>query len=151
MTAKLSAVETLKTESHRLRGTLAAELAEGGIQVSEDAYQLLKFHGSYEQFDRDTATDRKQHGLEKEYQFMLRCRMPGGRMTTAQYLYFDRLADTRANGSIRITVRQGIQFHGILKGRPQAGHRRHQPHAADHHVRLRRRGAQHHGQPFAAS
>ena len=116
MTAKLSAVETLKSESHRLRGRLAAELAEGGIQVSEDAYQLLKFHGSYEQFDRDTATDRKQHGLEKEYQFMLRCRMPGGRMTPAQYLYFDRLADSRANGSIRITVRQGIQFHGILKG-----------------------------------
>ena len=116
MTAKLSAVELLKTESHRLRGTLARELSEGGIQVSEDAYQLLKFHGSYEQFDRDTATARKQHGEEKEYQFMLRCRMPGGRMTTAQYLYFDRLADTRANGSLRITVRQGIQFHGILKG-----------------------------------
>ncbi len=114
--AKLSAVETLKTESHRLRGTLAAELAAGGIQVSEDAYQLLKFHGSYEQFDRDTATERKQHGEEKEYQFMLRCRMPGGHMTAAQYLYFDRLADTRANGSLRITVRQGIQFHGILKG-----------------------------------
>ncbi len=116
MTAKLSAVELLKTESHRLRGTLARELSEGGIQVSEDAYQLLKFHGSYEQFDRDTATARKQHGEEKEYQFMLRCRMPGGRMTTAQYLYFDHLADTRANGSLRITVRQGIQFHGILKG-----------------------------------
>ncbi len=116
MTAKLSAVELLKTESHRLRGSLARELAEGGIHVSEDAYQLLKFHGSYEQFDRDTATERKQHGEEKEYQFMLRCRMPGGRMTTAQYLYFDRLADSRANGSLRITVRQGIQFHGILKG-----------------------------------
>ena len=72
MPAKLSAVETLKTESHRLRGTLAEELAAGGIQVSEDAYQLLKFHGSYEQFDRDTATERKQHGQEKEYQFMLR-------------------------------------------------------------------------------
>jgi sulfite reductase (ferredoxin) len=113
---KLSAVEGLKTESHRLRGTLAEELAAGGIQVSEDAYQLLKFHGSYEQFDRDTATERKQHGIEKEYQFMLRCRMPGGRMTAAQYLYFDRLADRRANGSLRITVRQGIQFHGILKG-----------------------------------
>lgn len=116
MQAKLSAVETLKIESHRLRGTLAEELAAGGIQVSEDAYQLLKFHGSYEQFDRDTATERKQHGIEKEYQFMLRCRMPGGHMTAAQYLYFDKLADTRANGSIRITVRQGIQFHGILKG-----------------------------------
>ena len=116
MPAKLSAVETLKTESHRLRGTLADELAAGGIQVSEDAYQLLKFHGSYEQFDRDTATERKQHGEEKEYQFMLRCRMPGGHMTAAQYLYFDELADSRANGSLRITVRQGIQFHGILKG-----------------------------------
>ncbi len=116
MPAKLSAVETLKTESHALRGTLAEELAAGGIQVSEDAYQLLKFHGSYEQFDRDTATERKQHGQEKEYSFMLRCRMPGGHMTAAQYLYFDQLADRRANGSIRITVRQGIQFHGILKG-----------------------------------
>jgi sulfite reductase (ferredoxin) len=113
---KLSAVEVLKTASHGLRGRLAAELAEGGIQVSEDAYQLLKFHGSYEQFDRDTATDRKQHGLEKEYQFMLRCRMPGGYMTARQYLYFDQLADRRANGSLRITTRQGIQFHGILKG-----------------------------------
>jgi len=114
--SKLSAVEDLKSTSQGLRGTLAAELAEGGIQVSEDAYQLLKFHGSYEQFDRDTATDRKQHGLEKEYQFMLRCRMPGGLMTAQQYLYFDQLADRRANGSLRITTRQGIQFHGILKG-----------------------------------
>lgn len=113
---KLSAVEHLKATSHALRGTLAAELAEGGIQVSEDAYQLLKFHGSYEQFDRDTATDRKQHGLEKEYQFMLRVRMPGGRLTAAQYLALDALADSRANHTIRITTRQGIQFHGILKG-----------------------------------
>jgi sulfite reductase (ferredoxin) len=113
---KLSAVEHLKESSHRLRGRLAEELAEGGIQVSEDAYQLLKFHGSYEQFDRDTATERKQHGVEKEYQFMLRCRMPGGRMTAQQYRYFDRIADSRANGSLRITTRQGIQFHGILKG-----------------------------------
>jgi sulfite reductase (ferredoxin) len=116
MSSKLSAVEALKAESHRLRGNLAAELAEGGIQVSEDAYNLLKFHGSYEQFDRDTATERKQHKLEKEYQFMLRCRMPGGHMTAQQYIYFDDLADRRANGSLRITVRQGIQFHGILKG-----------------------------------
>ena len=69
----------LKTASHGLcAGDIAEELAAGGIQVSEDTYQLLKFHGSYEQFDRDTATDRKQHGIEKEYQFMLRVRMPGG-------------------------------------------------------------------------
>jgi sulfite reductase (ferredoxin) len=114
--SKLSAVETLKTSSHHLRGRIAEELAEGGIQVSEDTYQLLKFHGSYEQFDRDTATERKQHGIEKEYQFMLRVRMPGGLLTAAQYLAMDRLADDHANHTIRITVRQGIQFHGILKG-----------------------------------
>ena len=113
---KLSAVETLKSASHGLRGRLAEELAEGGIQVSEDAYNLLKFHGSYEQFDRDTATERKQHGIEKEYQFMLRVRMPGGRLTAAQYLGMDRLADDRANHTLRITTRQGFQFHGILKG-----------------------------------
>jgi sulfite reductase (ferredoxin) len=113
---KLSAVETLKISSDFLRGQIAQELAEGGIQVSEDTYQLLKFHGSYEQFDRDTATDRKQHGIEKEYQFMLRVRMPGGLLTAAQYLAMDRLADDHANHTIRITVRQGIQFHGILKG-----------------------------------
>ncbi len=113
---KLSAVEAMKTASDGLRGRLAEELAEGGIQVSEDAYNLLKFHGSYEQFDRDTATYRKQHGQEKEYQFMLRVRMPGGHLTAAQYLGLDRLADDRANHTIRITTRQGIQFHGILKG-----------------------------------
>ncbi len=113
---KLSAVEQMKIASDGLRGRLADELAEGGIQVSEEAYNLLKFHGSYEQFDRDTATHRKQHGMEKEYQFMLRVRMPGGRLTAAQYLGLDRLADDRANHTIRITTRQGIQFHGILKG-----------------------------------
>ncbi len=113
---KLSAVEHLKAASRGLRGRLADELAEGGLQVSEDAYNLLKFHGSYEQFDRDTSTPRKQAGLEKEYQFMLRVRMPGGQMTAAQYLGLDRLADDRANATLRITTRQGIQFHGILKG-----------------------------------
>ena len=113
--AKLSAVEGLKLESRGLRGRLAEELAEGGIQVSEDAYNLLKFHGSYEQFDRDTATERKQAKLEKEYQFMVRVRMPGGMLTAAQYLALDEVADHFANGTLRITVRQGIQYHGILK------------------------------------
>lgn len=113
---KLSPVEALKENSRRLRGRLAEELAEGGIQVSEDAYQLLKFHGSYEQFDRDTATERKQRGEEKEYEFMVRVRMPGGRLTAAQYLALDELADSRANATLRITTRQGVQFHGVRKG-----------------------------------
>ena len=113
---KLSGVETLKQSSVGLRGRLAEELAEGGIQVSDDAYNLLKFHGSYEQFDRDTATARKQRKLEKEYQFMVRVRIPGGVLTADRYLALDAIADTYANGTLRITTRQGIQFHGILKG-----------------------------------
>jgi len=117
---KLSGVETLKETSRGLRGRLAEELAEGGIQVSEDAYNLLKFHGSYEQFDRDTATALKQQKLEKEYQFMVRVRMPGGMLTADQYLGLDRLADDHANGTLRITTRQAIQLHGVLKGELKA-------------------------------
>lgn len=103
-----SGVERLKAASDYLRGNLAEELAAGGTQVTEDGYNLLKFHGSYEQFDRDTATARKQRGLEKEYSFMVRVRMPGGRLTAAQYLALDELANDRANGTLRITTRQGI-------------------------------------------
>ncbi len=114
---KLSKVEGLKASSQGLRGDLAEELANpqrGGI--SEDAYNLLKFHGSYEQFDRDTATVRKQAGQDKEWQFMVRVRAPGGRMTASQYLALDDVAGRYANGTLRITVRQGIQFHGVRQG-----------------------------------
>lgn len=113
---KPSGVETTKRESRFLRGTIAEELAAGGTQVSEAAYGLLKFHGTYEQYDRDTATERKQKGLEKEYQFMVRARIPGGRVMADQWLALDALADLYANGTLRITTRQGIQFHGVLKG-----------------------------------
>jgi sulfite reductase (ferredoxin) len=113
---KPSAVEALKESSDHLRGQLAAELAAGGTQVSDDAYNLLKFHGSYEQYDRDTATALKQRGEEKTYSFMVRVRMPGGLLTAEQYLALDRLADDRGNGTLRITTRQGIQFHCIAKG-----------------------------------
>ena len=112
---KRSGVELLKESSRGLRGELGLELAEGGTQVSEDAYNLLKFHGTYEQYDRDTATELKQLGEEKAYSFMVRVRMPGGRLTAAQYLVLDRLSDTYGNATLRITTRQGIQFHGVLK------------------------------------
>lgn len=114
--AKRSGVERLKESSRHLRGELAAELAAGGSQVTEDGYNLLKFHGSYEQFDRDTATALKQQGKEKDYSFMVRVRMPGGLMTPGQYLALDAMADRYANGSLRITTRQGIQFHCVVKG-----------------------------------
>ena len=112
---KLSGVEALKTASRGLRGGLAEELAAGGTQVSEDGYNLLKFHGTYEQFDRDTATARKQRGEEKEYSFMVRVRIPGGRLTGAQYLALDGLAARLGNATLRATTRQTIQFHGVLK------------------------------------
>jgi sulfite reductase (ferredoxin) len=112
---KLSGVEGLKAASRGLRGELAEELAAGGTQVSEDGYNLLKFHGTYEQFDRDTATALKQRGEEKEYSFMVRVRIPGGRLTGAQYLVLDALADRFGNGTLRATTRQTIQFHGVLK------------------------------------
>jgi sulfite reductase (ferredoxin) len=112
---KRSGVETLKETSRHLRGRLAEELAEGGTQVSEDAYNLLKFHGSYEQHDRDTATALKQSGAEKDYSFMVRVRMPGGLLTAAQYLALDELSDRYSNSTLRITTRQGIQFHGVIK------------------------------------
>ena len=113
---KRSGVERLKEASRFLRGDLAGELAAGGRQVSEDGYNLLKFHGSYEQYDRDSATALKQRGEEKDYRFMVRVRMPGGRLTAAQYLALDGLADRHGNGTLRLTTRQGVQFHGVLKG-----------------------------------
>ena len=113
----LTGAETLKTGSRGLRGTVAEELLttpRGG--VSEGTYNLLKFHGTYEQFNRDTATVRKQAGLDKEWQFMVRVRAAGGMMTGAQYLALDRIAGQYANGTLKITTRQGIQFHGTTIG-----------------------------------
>src|SRR3712207_3537919 len=114
---KPSEVEMQKEASRRLRGDLAEALAateaRGGI--SETAYNLIKFHGSYEQFDRDTATARKQRGDDKEWQFMVRVRPTGGAMTAEQYLVLDALADRYANSTLRITTRASMQFHGVLR------------------------------------
>src|SRR5260370_334045 len=78
-------------------------------------YRLLKFDGIYQGYDRDSATERKQRGDSKIWQFMVRVRIPGGRLTADQYLALDALADRYANGSLRVTTRQSIQFHGVLK------------------------------------
>lgn len=113
----LTGAEILKAGSRGLRGTVADELRgtpRGG--VSEGTYNLLKFHGTYEQFDRDTATERKQAGLDKEWQFMVRVRAAAGIMTAAQYLSLDRIAGEYANGTLKITSRQGVQFHGTTIG-----------------------------------
>ena len=112
----LTGVEKLKAESIGLRGTLSDELEGPGGGLSEDAKQILKFHGSYQQDDRDVRRERKKAGLEPAYSFMVRSKVPGGVVTAEQYLVHDHLADQYANGTLRITTRQGFQFYGILKG-----------------------------------
>jgi sulfite reductase (ferredoxin) len=116
----LSEAERIKLESLGLRGPLAEELSNESTHLSERARQLLKFHGSYQQEDRDQRRERKRAGLEPAYQFMIRSKLPGGSMTGEQYLLHDRLADSYGNGTIRITTRQGFQLYGVLKSNLRA-------------------------------
>jgi len=113
----LSANEAIKSASHLLRGTIAADLADTSRgAISDDNGQLTKFHGLYLQDDRDQRLALKRAGQEKAFSFMLRVRLPGGRCTPAQWLVLDGLADRVANESLRLTTRQTFQFHGVLKG-----------------------------------
>ena len=114
-TPKLSPVEAMKEQSHGLRGGIAEELTKDSDHFSESDKNLIKFHGFYQQEDRDARKTRRQGGLGKHHMFMVRCKIPGGRMTAEQYLGLDALAGTHANGTLRFTSRQGIQFHGVLK------------------------------------
>lgn len=111
-----SANETIKIGSAGLAGTLFEELADQSTeQLSEDAQQLIKFHGSYQQEDRDQRRERKRAGLDKAWQFMVRTKFPGGRVTAEQYLLADDLATSHGNGTLRVTTRQDFQFHGVGK------------------------------------
>ncbi|MHB1426527.1 MAG: hypothetical protein ACYC3I_25480 [Gemmataceae bacterium] len=110
-----SPVEAVKESSRALRGTIAEELHKDSAHFGEQDKQLLKFHGTYQQEDRDARKSRRGEGLGKHYMFMVRCKIPGGRVTAEQYLALDKLADAYANGTLRFTSRQGIQFHGVLK------------------------------------
>jgi sulfite reductase (ferredoxin) len=115
-TVQRSAVEEHKEQSNQLRGNLADELAGPADHLSEANKSLIKFHGSYQQEDRDARKTRSKAGVGKHYMFMIRCRIPGGRLSAAQYLAIDELAGKFANGTLRFTTRQGIQLHGVLKG-----------------------------------
>jgi sulfite reductase (ferredoxin) len=108
---KLSKVESLKENSNFLREPVATELLEDTNCFSENATQILKFHGSYQQDNRDN----RVRGQEKDYQFMLRTRNPGGFIPPQLYLALDKMADDYGNGTLRATTRQGFQIHGILK------------------------------------
>jgi len=108
--AKLSRNEGLKESSPALAGTIGATLANTSLdRFSEDDYEFLKFHGIYQQDDRD------QRKVAKHFIFMVRGRLPGGVVKPEHYLTFDRLATQFGNNTLRITSRQGFQFHGIVK------------------------------------
>ena len=109
-------VEELKAESRALRGTIQESLAADTSHFSEDEYQLLKFHGTYQQDDRDQRAARKAQNQEKAWMFMVRSKLPGGDLTAAQYLEHDKIARELGNGTLRISTRQGFQTHGVLKG-----------------------------------
>ncbi|WP_182866860.1 NADPH-dependent assimilatory sulfite reductase hemoprotein subunit [Stieleria mannarensis] len=113
---KKSKVELIKEASDGLRGSIADELADRSTDHVQDATtKLLKFHGTYQQDDRDLRKSRRKEGLGKAYSFMVRNRIPGGKMTAAQFLGELDIADELGNGTIRITTRQSIQLHGVVK------------------------------------
>src|SRR5436190_22549102 len=89
----VSKAEAIKQQSRQLRGKLAADLVDTATPFDNAGYSLLKFHGVYQGYDRDSATERKQRGDSKIWQFMVRVRIPGGRLTADQYLALDGLAD----------------------------------------------------------
>src|ERR1700692_202766 len=113
---KRSGVEDVKEQSRRLRGGIGLTLVGEADHFSDQDKNLIKFHGSYQQEDRDARKNRSKAGVGKHYMFMVRCRIPAGRLTAQQYLALDDLAGQFANATLRITSRQGIQFHGVLKG-----------------------------------
>lgn len=113
--AKPSPVEGIKDASNYLRGTLAEELAADTDHFTEQSKQLVKFHGTYQQEDRDARKKRDKPGVGKAYMMMIRLRMPGGVLTADQYLAMDDICETYANGTLRFTTRQSIQLHGVLK------------------------------------
>ncbi len=112
---KLTAVEGIKQESRLLRGTIAEEIASSTACFNSDNIQLLKFHGSYQQDNRDLRVERKKAGLDKAYSMMLRLRIPGGRCKADQFLSMLDVCEELGNSTIKITTRQTIQLHGIVK------------------------------------
>lgn len=112
----LSPVEKIKEKSDALRGTLAESLQnEITGQISEDDKSVIKFHGIYEQDDRDRREERAQKKLERDYSFMIRLRLPGGVLSAEQWLATDDIASAYSTGTIKITTRQTLQLHGIVK------------------------------------
>ncbi|MEL6898118.1 MAG: NADPH-dependent assimilatory sulfite reductase hemoprotein subunit, partial [Planctomycetota bacterium] len=112
---KLNKVEKIKDASNFLRGELPTELHDEKDHFGSDSLQLLKFFGTYQQDDRDLRVTRRKEGLDKAFSCMVRCRIPGGRLTSEQLLTHLDLCEELANSTLKITTRQTFQFHGIPK------------------------------------
>lgn len=109
-------VEDIKISSRRLRGTLEEGLEDAVTgSLSFEDQRTIKFHGSYQQDDRDLRDERRRQKLEPAHQFMIRIRAPGGVFTPEQWLKLDAIATTYANHSLRVTTRQTFQIHGVVK------------------------------------
>lgn len=116
MTDKRAKNEFIKEESRYLRGTIAEGLADVVTgAIAEDDTQLIKFHGSYMQDDRDIRAERSKKKLEKAFSFMIRLRLPGGIVSSEQWRKLDDIAGTYANGTLRLTTRATFQYHGVIK------------------------------------
>ena len=109
-------VEEIKEESRGLYGKIVETLLSEESHFDESEYQLLKFHGTYQQDNRDSRRERRKQKLDKEWSFMVRTKMPSGTLTAEQYLAHHSMANQLGNTTMRLTTRQGIQLHGILKG-----------------------------------
>src|SRR3546814_3032868 len=114
---RLSRDETMKAESDYLRCTIAEGLLDRitGAMPSGDDVKLMKFHGIYQQDDRELRDERRRQKLEPAYQFMIRVRLPGGVCTPAQWLKMDELARAHGGETLRLTTRQTFQYHWVLK------------------------------------
>ena len=114
----LSEMEALKAGSRYLRGSIDLGLADRSTgAISESDTKLLKFHGSYQQDNRDLRDERRRQKLEPDFSFMVRVRLPGGVLSAAQWLALDELAQRHSSGGLRITTRQTFQYHGVIKER----------------------------------
>ena len=112
----LSRNETIKATSNHLRGLIKEELVEDTPAFGDDSEQLLKFHGIYQQDDRDRRKEARAKGLTKHHQLMIRTRIPGGVVSPDAYIAHDDISRRWANGTLRVTTRQDFQLHGVLKG-----------------------------------
>lgn len=114
----LSPVERIKKESHGLRGTIVKGLADEITgAISDDDQAVIKFHGMYQQDDRDVREERAEKKLERLYSFMIRLRLPGGFLTPAQWIATHDIAGMNSTGIIKITSRQTLQLHGLVKSK----------------------------------